>query len=518
MELTGNLILGNCCPRGGGYGFYADEPSQDCPLAPEFFAADAADVDRACQLVEQAFDAYRALPLSTRADFLTRIGENILALGECLIIRAMQETGLPRGRIEGERARTVGQLAMFAAVVRQGEFLQAIVEEALPERKPLPRPDLRQCHIPLGPVAVFGASNFPLAFSVAGGDSASALAAGCPIVVKAHPSHPGTSELVGRAIQQAAQQLALPEGVFSLLHGGGHEVGEQLVTHPLIQAVGFTGSRAGGLALLALAQRRTVPVPFYAEMSSINPQILLPAALANRSTELATRFVDSLTLGVGQFCTSPGLVLALEGKTLTQFCQHLTATLAKAPAATMLSRGIWQAWRDKAAGLAAVDGVSLLAQGQPAQSANQGQASVLYTDGAHFLAEPRLSEEVFGPTSLVVGFDDDAQLQQAIRALEGQLTLTLHVDEADHPLAQTLLPTLERRAGRLLVNGFPTGVDVGYAMVHGGPFPATSDARSTSVGASAIARFLRPVCYQDFPDALLPAALRQEAAIPVQRY
>lgn len=259
-------------------------------------------------------------------------------------------------------------------------------------------------------------------------------------------------------------------------------------------------------------------MPFYAEMSSINPQILLPAALANRSTELAARFVDSLTLGVGQFCTSPGLVLALKGKALTPFCQHLTATLAKAPAATMLSRGIWQAWRDKAAGLAAVDGVSLLAQGQPAQSANQGQASVLYTDGAHFLAEPRLSEEVFGPTSLVVGFDDDAQLQQAIRALEGQLTLTLHVDEADHPLAQTLLPTLECRAGRLLVNGFPTGVDVGYAMVHGGPFPATSDVRSTSVGAGAIARFLRPVCYQDFPDALLPAALRQEATIPVQRY
>lgn len=225
MELTGNLILGNRCPRGGGNGFYADEPSQDCPLAPEFFAADAADVDRACQLAEQAFDAYRALPLSTRADFLTRIGENIVALGDSLIIRAMQETGLPRGRIEGERARTVGQLAMFAAVVRQGEFLQAIVEEALPERKPLPRPDLRQCHIPLDPVAVSGASNFPLAFSVAGGDSASALAAGCPIVVKAHPSHPGTSELVGRAIQQAAQQLALPEGVFSLLHGGGHEVG-----------------------------------------------------------------------------------------------------------------------------------------------------------------------------------------------------------------------------------------------------------------------------------------------------
>lgn len=490
------------------------QPAQDNPCAL-MRATLLATLD---QFRQQPNDPYRALPLSLRADFLDRIGENMMGLGEALIARAVQETGLPRGRIEGERARTVGQLAMFADIVRRGAFLQAIVEEAQPQRKPLARPDLCQCQIPLGPVAVFGASNFPLAFSVAGGDSASALAAGCPIVVKAYPSHPGTSELVGRAIQQAAQQLKLPEGVFSLLHGGGHEVGERLVTHPYIQAVGFTGSRAGGLSLLALAQRRAVPVPFYAEMSSINPQILLPAALANRPQPIAAGYVASLTLGAGQFCTSPGLLLALKGQPLTQFCQHLSDKLAEVPAATMLSKGIWQAWRDKAAQLAAVDGVTTLALGRAAQERHQAQASVLLTDGAHFLAEPRLREEVFGPTSLVVACDDDEQLQQAIGSLEGQLTLTLHLDEADTSRARALLPTLERRAGRLLVNGFPTGVDIGYAMVHGGPFPATSDARSTSVGAGAIMRFLRPVCYQDFPDALLPAALGPDATTPVQRY
>ncbi|WP_413740401.1 aldehyde dehydrogenase (NADP(+)) [Sodalis sp. RH14] len=515
MELTGNLIIGSEMQQGGGTRFHAADPAGDRPLAPDFYDAAPAQIDRACQLAEQAFDVYRALPLTLRADFLTRIGDNIQALGDALIARAVQETGLPRGRIEGERARTLGQLALFAEVVRRGEFLQVIIEQALPARKPLPRPDLRQRHIALGPVAVFGASNFPLAFSVAGGDSASALAAGCPIVVKAHPAHPGTSELVGRAIQQAAEQLRLPPGVFSLLHGAEHSVGERLVAHPLIQAVGFTGSRAGGLALVAQARQRAVPIPVYAEMSSVNPQILLPAALAHRGAAIAGGYVESLTLGAGQFCTCPGLVLAIDGEPLRHFCRQVTLALREKPAATMLTGAIWRAWRENTAALGAAGGVGRLAAGQPARAPNQAQAAVLVTDAGDFLAQPSLSQEVFGPTSLVVRCRDNRQLLAVVQALEGQLTVSLHLDDADHDDARALLPTLERRAGRLLVNGFPTGVDVGYAMVHGGPFPATSDARTTSVGAGAISRFLRPVCYQDFPAALLPPELRPHGAAPV---
>ncbi|HEY0207728.1 aldehyde dehydrogenase (NADP(+)) [Acerihabitans sp.] len=511
MELTGNLIIGNDMPRGGGTRFRAVDPAGDRPLAPEFYTAAPAQIDRACQLAEDAFDDYRALPLGLRADFLTAIGDNIMALGETLIARAVEETGLPRGRIEGERARTLAQLALFADVARRGDFLHTVIEKALPDRRPLPRPDLRRRQIALGPVAVFGASNFPLAFSVAGGDSASALAAGCPIVVKAHPAHPGTSELVGRAIQQAAERLRLPPGVFSLLHGAEHGVGRRLVAHPLIQAVGFTGSRAAGLALVELARSRAVPIPVYAEMSSINPQILLPSALADRGAAIAAGYVASLALGAGQFCTSPGLVLAIDGEPLQHFCRQVAVALQDIPAATMLTGGIWRAWRDNTEALAAVAGVSRLAAGRPAKGANQAQAAVLVADARDFLSQPSLSQEVFGPTSLVVRCRDKRQLREAVMALEGQLTLSLHLDEADHDDARALLPVLERRAGRLLVNGFPTGVDVGYAMVHGGPFPATSDARTTSVGAGAIARFLRPVCYQDFPAALLPVELAPDA-------
>jgi NADP-dependent aldehyde dehydrogenase len=394
--------------------------------------------------------------------------------------------------------------------VRDGRWHGAVIDAAQPQRTPLPRPDLRLRRIGLGPVAVFGASNFPLAFSVAGGDTASALAAGCPVVVKAHPSHLGTSELVARAIAKAARDTGMPDGVFSMVLGDGIAIGEALVRHPAIQAVGFTGSRQGGLALQRLAQSRREPIPVYAEMSSINPVVVLPAALGARGAAIAREFVDSLTLGTGQFCTNPGLVVAIEGPALDAFCAAAVEALTAKPATTMLSPGIHGAYCRGVERLSTRSGVTRLAAGKPASGANQAVAALLRTDAESFLADESLEDEVFGPSSLVVACRDFDELHRVLRRVSGQLTATVQLDDDDHALAGKLLPTLERKAGRVLFNGFPTGVEVSYAMVHGGPFPSTSDSRTTSVGASAIDRFLRPVCYQAVPDALLPEALQAD--------
>jgi NADP-dependent aldehyde dehydrogenase len=477
-------------------------------LGPDVFEAGAADVERACALAEAAFGAYRETTLSKRAEFLERIATEIEALGDALIERAMAETGLPRPRLEGERGRTAGQLRLFAEVVRRGDFLEARVDPAMPDRKPMPRSDLRLQMVALGPVVVFGASNFPLAFSVAGGDTASALAAGCPVVVKGHPAHPGTGELVGRAVQRAAAACGMPEGVFSLLTGRTNALGEALVRDPRIQAVGFTGSRAGGLALSRLAASRPVPIPVYAEMSSVNPTILAPGALAERAEKLGEAFVGSVTLGVGQFCTNPGLVFALDGPDLERFVRSADAALSKAPAAVMLSPGIHRAYE---AGIAKLSGNSKVverARGCVGEGVNQGRAALFETTDEAFRTDPSLSHEVFGASSLVVRCANEDELVEAVAGLEGQLTATLHITDQDLPLARRLLPILERKAGRILANGWPTGVEVTHAMVHGGPFPATTDGRTTSVGTLAIDRFLRPVCYQDLPDALLPPALQ----------
>ncbi|WP_158782827.1 aldehyde dehydrogenase (NADP(+)) [Pantoea sp. BAV 3049] len=508
MRLSGKLIIGAQRECGGAQAFQAIDPQQDCTLEPVFYEANASQIDAACQLAAEAFIAYSQCELAQRARFLRQIGENILALGDTLIERAMQETALPRGRIEGERGRTIGQLNMFADVVENGAFQGVIIESALPDRKPLPRPDLRQRLVALGPVAVFGASNFPLAFSVAGGDTASALAAGCPVVVKAHPAHPGTSELVACAIAEAVAQCGLPEGVFSLLHGSSTQSGSALVNHPAICAAGFTGSRAGGLALLQLVQQRPVPIPFYAEMSSINPLLLLPGALQQRAAALAQGFVDSLTLGCGQFCTNPGLVFALDGPDFDQFIQHACEALRLKSSATMLTPAIAQACEQHSAALATLHGVDSLACGLQKTGKNQGQPQLFIASAGDFINEPRMQNEVFGPVSLLVRCASQQELLTVLQVLQGQLTITLQLEASDYPLAAELLPLLEQRAGRLLANGFPTGVDVGYAMVHGGPYPATSDARTTSVGATAIQRFLRPVCYQDLPAALLPQSLQ----------
>ncbi|MCG5239439.1 aldehyde dehydrogenase (NADP(+)) [Azospirillum doebereinerae] len=506
--ITGSMLIGSTALRGGDGDLYAVDPATGERLDPAFGGGGAAEVERACALAGQAFDAYRETGLEQRAAFLEAIAQNILDIGDALIQRAMAESGLPRARLEGERGRTVGQLRLFAQTVREGSWLDARIDPAQPERSPLPRADLRQRQIPLGPVAVFGASNFPLAFSVAGGDTASALAAGCPVVVKAHSAHPGTSELVGRAVQAAVASCGLPEGVFSLLFGAGSRIGTALVADPRIKAVGFTGSRRGGVALMRVAADRPEPIPVYAEMSSINPVFLMPAALAARADALGRAFVASLTMGAGQFCTNPGLLLAVDGPDLDRFLASAAEALDGSAALTMLTPGIHAAYDEGVAALAGNAAVTIVARGVAASGPNQARAALFATSAAAFLADPALQEEVFGSASLVVRCPDLATLRTVAERLEGQLTATLQMDADDAAAVAALLPVLERKAGRILANGWPTGVEVCHAMVHGGPFPATSDSRSTSVGTAAIKRFLRPVCYQDLPAALLPEALR----------
>ena len=519
IGLTGLQLIGKSASAGREAAIRGIDPSTGKELDPPYGGANAADLERACALAAAAFDKYRETSNEARAKFLETIAERIVGIGDALIERAMLESGLPRARLEGERGRTVNQLKLFASVVREGSWLEVRIDPAMPDRKPLPRPDLRLRNIAIGPVAVFGASNFPLAFSVGGGDTASALAAGCPVVVKAHPAHPGTSELVGRAIQAAVAECGLPEGVFSLLYGAGNWLGSALVADPRIKAVGFTGSRGGGLALMKIAAERKEPIPVYAEMSSINPVLVLPAAMKNRGEQIAKAFVGSLTMGAGQFCTNPGLVLGQEGPLLDQFTSKVAENLGASTPATMLTPGIHSAYQKGVERISKHPKVKTVARGQPASAPHAGQSAVFSTDARSFIADHALREEVFGASSVLIRCPDVETMKQIIEDLEGQLTITLQMDPEDIEYARALLPVLERKAGRVLVNGFPTGVEVAHAMVHGGPFPATSDGRTTSVGSLAIQRYLRPVCYQDFPAALLPEALRDgnPAGVPVRR-
>jgi NADP-dependent aldehyde dehydrogenase len=519
IQIQGEMIIGRRIVRGSAGVVRGFDPARHATLEPAFGMATEDDAAAACVLAGQAFDSYRATAPEQRARFLETIAERILGLGAVLIERASQESGLPTARLEGERMRTVNQLRLFAKVVRDGYWQEATLDSPLPERAP-PRPDLRMRKVPLGPVAVFGASNFPLAFSVAGGDTASALAAGCPVVVKAHNAHLGTSELVGKAVLAAAIECGMPEGVFSMLVGEGAKVGQQLVSHPAIKAVGFTGSRQGGLALVRAAAARKEPIPVYAEMSSINPFLVLPGALANGG-KLASGFVDSLTMGVGQFCTNPGLVIGLAGERFDAFAAAAAEALQAKAAGTMLTAGIHKAYVSAIERHSGIAGVQLLARGSADAGTEKAgcaaQAALYRVDAATFLATPDLEEEIFGPASVLVACRDEAEMLAVAEHLEGQLTATVHATGDDYALAARLLPVLERKAGRILFNGFPTGVEVSHAMVHGGPFPATSDSRSTSVGATAIERFLRPVCYQEVPAALLPEALRDDNPLGLAR-
>jgi NADP-dependent aldehyde dehydrogenase len=518
MQISGEMLLGARAVFGKAGTLRALNPATGEEMSPTFGGSSIDDVDIACSLAEAAFDSFRSTSLEQRAKFLEAIAQGLIDLGDILVERVMNESGLPRPRVEGERARTASQLRLFASVVREGRWLSATIDPSLPDRKPLPRQDLRVQKIPLGPVAVFGASNFPLAFSVAGGDTTSALAAGCPVVAKAHTSHPGTSELVGRVIQKAVAECALPEGVFSLLFGEGNAVGEALVLHPAIQAVGFTGSRRGGRALVALAASREVPIPVYAEMSSVNPMFLLPAALAQRTEKIAEGFVDSVTLGVGQFCTKPGLVFGIAGPDFDNFIAAAQKSIGSKSAATMLNPGIHHAYCDGSTRWATDSSIRALSSHNASHNGSYtGQPQLFSTGAQHFLASPYLLEEVFGPASLLIECSSIDELFAATRHLDGQLTATLHLADEDIPVALQLLPILERKTGRILVNGFPTGVEVTHAMVHGGPSPATSDSRVTSVGAMAIERFLRPVCYQNFPAAMLPESLQNANPLHLAR-
>jgi NADP-dependent aldehyde dehydrogenase len=472
----------------------------------QFEEASSAHVDRALEAAVQSFDSYRALLPDARAAFLDRIAAEIDASDE-LIDAAHVETGLPRQRLAGERGRTAGQLRMFGALVREGSWVDARIDRALPQRTPLPKPDIRRMLIPIGPVAVFGASNFPLAFSVAGGDTASALAAGCPVVVKAHPAHPATSEIAARAIVAAARASRMPAGVFSLLQSTRNEIARALVQHPHVKAVGFTGSLRAGRALFDAASARPEPIPVYAEMGSVNPVFILPGALAERSAAIAEGLKDSVTLGVGQFCTNPGLTIGIADARFDAFVRELEALVCKAPAGTMLTPAIQRSFEAGVLRLSGIHGVSTTRSPITAQE-SQGLPSLFVTDAEVFLEHHEVAEEVFGPSTVVVRCGSREDLHAVARQLEGQLTATIHGTPADLDEYASLVSILEQKAGRLIVNGFPTGVEVGPSMHHGGPYPATTDSRSTSVGTAAVHRFARPVAYQNFPESLLPAELQ----------
>ncbi len=504
MLIDGRLFIAGQ-RRGGSPGFRALDVSTLEELEETFTSANAQDVETACAAAAAAQSDYASRPLAERASFLRLVATKIDALGDTLTQRAMRESGLPEARLNGERGRTVGQLRLFADEVENGAWQGVRIDHADAERTP-PKPDLRLRMIPLGPVAVFGASNFPLAFSVAGGDTASALAAGCCVVVKGHPAHPGTSELVATAITEAVAEAGMPAGVFSLLNGTDNALGEMLVKDPHITAVGFTGSRGGGLALMQHAADRPVPIPVYAEMSSINPVVLLPNKLAEAAEDLGRGYVGSLTLGAGQFCTNPGVVIALADEALDRFLAEAATAMEDVAAQTMLTPAIGETFEKCASKMASHSDVEVLQSGKTAEK-KSGQAHLFVVSADRFISDDDLAEEMFGPSSLVVKCTDTAQIAKVLEAMEGQLTASVHMNEADYPAARELMSVLEQRAGRIIANGWPTGVDVAHAMVHGGPFPATSDGRSTSVGSLAIDRFLRPVSYQDMPAELLPEIL-----------
>jgi len=462
-------------------------------------------VDAACRAAEDAFSSFGYGTREERAVFLETIAGEIEARADAITEMGTQETGLPAARLVGERGRTVMQLRLFAGHIRLGDCLDRRHDVALPHRQPLPRPEMRMMQRPIGPVAVFGASNFPLAFSVAGGDTASALAAGCPVVVKGHSAHPGTSEIVAEALQAAVARCGVHPGVFSLIQGGRRDVGEALVQHPLIRAVGFTGSLGGGRALFDLCAARPEPIPFFGELGSVNPMFLLPAAVAARGAAIGAGWAASLTMGAGQFCTNPGIAVAMRGPEGDAFAAATQAELSRTPPQVMLTDGIADAYRAGRDRIARATGVRALFT----SSCDQRHAtpSLFHTSAKDWLGNHALAEEVFGPLGLIVTVDSLEEMCDIARSLPGQLTATLHMDAADAEIARTLLPILERKAGRVLANGFPTGVEVCDTMVHGGPYPASTNFGATSVGTLSVRRWLRPVCYQNMPESVLPADL-----------
>jgi len=508
--MNGKNIIANTYVEVSGRSLKAVNPATGLTLDGDFFKADEHLVDEALKSATLAFQSYRNLNKDLKAAFLTAIADEIANLGEELVNRASAESGLPLARLQGELGRTTGQLRLFANLVAEGSWVDAIIDTALPDRQPLPRPDIRRMLIPIGPVVVFGASNFPLAFSVAGGDTASALASGCPVIVKAHPAHYGTSALVGDAIVKAAEKTGMPKGVFSLLYDDGYNIGAGLVQHPLTKAVTFTGSFKGGMALINLAQQREQPIPVFAEMGSINPVIFLPLALENQAEELAKKYAASITLGAGQFCTNPGLLLAVQSPALENFKAVLSEAIAAVPSATMLTEGIAGNYDKLSTEIVSEEGVEIIAVSDlnNKELKNQSTAKVAQVSAADFISNPKLREEIFGPYSLLVVANNVAELEKTIEVLEGQLTVTLMAAKQELQHYQALVNKLTDKTGRIILNGVPTGVEVCAAMQHGGPFPATNDSRFTSVGSTAINRFVRPLAYQDWEQELLPDELK----------
>jgi alpha-ketoglutaric semialdehyde dehydrogenase len=511
VTLTGHSLIAGQAVAGEGKTAFGFNPASNEQLEPAYTLLTEEQLKTATAAAAEAYASFSTLDPETHAGFLEAIASNIEAIGDELIIRAGQETGLPAARLQGERARTTGQLRLFASVVRQGDFRGVRIDPAMPERTPLPRADIRQRQIPLGPVAVFGASNFPLAFSTAGGDTASALAAGCPVVFKAHNAHPGTSELVGQAIAKAVRDSGLHPGVFSLIYGPGASIGQALVADPAIKAVGFTGSQSAGIALMRTAAARPEPIPVYAEMSSLNPVFVFPGALngsAEQIDALAQQYVTAVTGSSGQLCTSPGLLFAPAGEAGDKLAAAVGRAVSACAGQTMLTEGIAASWNAGATALGSADNVTVVGQGSAGPTENAPAPTIFGTDIADFVSNHVLHAEIFGAASLVIRYSTVEELVAATNRLEGQLTASLQLTEEDYPTAAQLIPALEQKVGRIIVNGWPTGVEVGHAMVHGGPFPATSDTRTTSVGTLAINRFLRPVAYQNLPQELLPSPLQ----------
>lgn len=516
MNITGRNCAGYSWTATGDTELSAYDPVRREILPERFVVATEAEMEIALMKATAAFAIYRQTSGGDKAVFLEAIAAEILGLGDVLLHRAVAESGLPLARITGERGRTMQQLQMFATLLREGSWVEAVIDTSIPDRQPLPRPDLRTMLQPLGPVLVFPASNFPLAFSTAGGDTAAALAAGNPVVIKGHESHPGTNELVAGAILRAAEKCGMPDGVFSSLNGYGHTLGQALVKHPAIKAIGFTGSQRAGTAIMATAAARPVPIPVYAEMGSVNPVLLLPGKLSTASAVLAQQYAASITQGAGQFCTNPGVLMALAGPDTDHFAEMLALGLQQVPPAVMLNKTVYQQYCTGLERLRQQDGVRTVYAGSPAGD-ERAYPALLQVDSDVFKRHAHLQEEVFGPSSLLVTCKDVAALLQTIGGLQGQLTATVLGDKYDLQQYAAAIQLLQDKAGRILFNGVPTGVEVCEAMVHGGPFPASSDARSTSVGTAAIRRFVRPVCLQDCPPALLPDALKEENPLQIWR-
>ncbi|MFI8223148.1 aldehyde dehydrogenase (NADP(+)) [Pseudomonas sp. NPDC085632] len=515
MSPTGHLLIGAADVAATEGTMKALNPATDQLIEPDFAFGGAAQVDQAVTLADAAFDRYSHTSLAERAAFLESIADNLDEVRSELAARAALETGLPEAQFEGEALRAATQFRQFADVVRRGRFLQLAIDPAQPERQPRPRMDHRLQKIAIGPVAIFGASNFPISYSVAGGDTASALAAGAPVILKAHNAHPGASEQ-GRAIRKAVQAQGLPEGVFSMVRGSGNAIGEALVDHPLIKAVTFTGSEPGGMALYRRAQLRPEPIPVFTEMTSVNPTFILPEALVARGAEIGDGFIERMLVNVGQACLCPSILIAIRGAGFDELRNAMRKRVSAAPARTMLTPGIHGAYVE---GLMAMEGAGaqVIATGTPADATFAGRAALLEVEGHQLLSEPGLAHEVFGPSALLVSVSDEVELLAVARSFKGQLSAAIHLESVDLGLARRLLPILERRTGRIVVNAFAHPQEVTFATVHGGPFPATSDSRFTSVGMTSIERFLRPVAYQGFPDELLPEVLREGNPLNVPR-